>query len=227
MKLFKKLTALLLVLAMMFAFAACSSSDSDKDDKDEDKTEESSQEDKSEASEEDEKSEDEKSEDEKSEDEKSEDEKSKEDDTVAIVGEWNGTMDMSGMISLALGSLLGFEVDLNFAVDITMEFDDNGEYTMIMDVDSAIAAGEQMLEDIYAIYADSEEDPVDYETFIAQTDMDSFVDSMTAAEETVGEYELDGDKLYMDGDTENYLEFDGDTISGEIAGLALFELERA
>lgn len=208
MKLFKKLTALLLVLAMMFAFAACNKSDDDSKSKADDDSKDVG------------------TQNESSEENKSKDEKSKEDDSDSIVGEWEGTFDMSTTVSAMLTARFEFEVEVEFIIGVTLELDDNGEYTMSYDADGAVEAAEQLVKDVYDIYKDNVEDPEDFETFTADLDYEELAASLVSSEQS-GEYEFDGDKLYLDGDTENYLELDGDTLTWEVEDMFSMEFERA
>lgn len=46
----------------------------------------------------------------------------------------------------------------------------------------------------------------------------SFIDESDGSSTT---YELDGDKVYLDGDTSNYLVLDGDTMTADIDGTSM------
>ena len=183
----KKLLCLLLALVMVLSLAACSESDSKRDRKDKDKEEE--------------------------------------EEVVAleeaIIGTWtveiNFTEEMLGLDGMSIEG-----------IPVTFTFNDEGEVTLGFSDESAEILEEKMLVMMTdMVYAEMEaegmsRDEIDelFETYYGMSVSDYMVDAlkefgvsdMLAEIEETSEYEVDGDKLTIDG-TEMTAEVKGDKLT--------------
>ena len=204
----KNILALLLVLAMMLTFFGCAQwEDGDrKNDK-----EGSSQ----------------------IGDKKDDDDKNRNEDT-GIVGEWQGTLDLSIACNLLFEEMLGedlakyLEID-RFDVRTTITFEENGQYDITLNEKDV----EDALEDASDIWVDGYYEII--ELVIEEADLNmtadeyaeemlgcsveefitnAFADSLDVSSmETSGNYELNGKKLYLDEDDSYYtIALDGDQL---------------
>lgn len=163
--------------------------------------------------------------------EQTEETEEKKEDT--IVGDWKGEMDLTDFLNEKMESAMGEEMmeymemkDIVF--DVKMSFDDDGEMEMTFDGEKAVESiCDQMTDGLTRWIEDMiEESGEDYtvdevaeqafgmsleeyveENLVASMDVESLEQSES------GEYELDGDKLYV-GDEGKYftIDLDGDEL---------------
>ena len=171
-----------------------------------------------------------------------------------LVGEWSGLADIAAMCNMLFELMLGEEladylkID-SFDVTMTFSFDADGNYTIIFDEDDfAVAlesASETWIDGYYALIEhtietenlDMTAEEFAQENFgmsVEEYIEEGFASSMDAtAFETYGEYELDENKLYLDGDPEYYtidlsgdeliiVEYSGGELDGELFADVIF-----
>lgn len=162
--------------------------------------------------------------------EQSKETEEKKEDT--IVGDWKGKMDLTDLLNETMENAMGEEMmeymemeDIVF--DVTMSFDDDGEMEIAFDGEKAVESiCDQMTDGLTRWIEDLiEESGEDYtvdevaeQVFGMSLDKyveEGLVESMNV-EELVqsggGEYELDGDKLYIEDDGYFTIDLDGDEL---------------
>ena len=203
-KKFMKLAAYLVVLCMMFAMVGCGSSKDDADD-DSDKKEKVEKEDK---------------------DYKDDDEDEDDEDEASIEGEWEAEI----AIGEAINEMLGAEDEdmasyLDFSdvtVTMVMEFDDDGNYVQSF----AKKSVEAFVDDVMDIYSDGMKDYMEEQLEAQGTTLDEYLEEQDVTWDELiesslnpedlleaffdvdgeeGTYELDGKKLYLDGEEDEYV----------------------
>lgn len=209
MKKFKSILALLLALVVMFTFFGCAEQEDDDKKSDKESTSQNSD---------------------KNDDDKDREEEKEED--TGIVGEWEGTVDLSVIYNPLFEQMLGedlakyLELD-SFDVRVTFNFEEDGEYDLVFNKRDF----EDALEDASKIWVDGYYDIIELAIEDAGLDMtadeyaqealgctiEEYVSSVmvvdTSSLEQSGNYELDGNKLYVDEEDEYYIiALDGDEL---------------
>ncbi len=159
-----------------------------------------------------------------------------------IIGEWECELDMGEYMATVMGGTTGgdyFE-DLEFAINLIMDFDNDGNVEMAIDEDALEGSVDDlkkglkkgmkvMLEDMAEMYGSSIEEMIAAEGY---TDLDKYLDDALAdmdvktllegfdTSDMSGTYKIDGDKLYItqeddeEEDKDDYMlfEVDEDTL---------------
>lgn len=156
----------------------------------------------------------------------------------SIEGSWTGEINMAGLFNMILSALspdedaLDFlEIDeLNFIY--TYDFDDDGTYTVSLDADALADEIDDYIADMLDAYADYFDYLIDdndldisvdeYLEEYMMTDWDELeetleasfdIDSLAGQSSADGEYEIDGDELYLSAENATYyFEIDGDEL---------------
>lgn len=139
-----------------------------------------------------------------------------EDDKAELYGTWKGTVDLAAMVNESLKAKLGSEALEYLAVEkldvvMLLEFDKDGEYAVGFDADALETALKGQLpvwvEGFEKAMEDQGKSPADFEAEFGMSVREYLEENLLKGMEipdTKGEFELDGTKLYLDGD-ENYM----------------------
>lgn len=211
MKNIKKLLVLLLALAMVFALCACGNDADDDDDADDDKGGKVHVSDKDKDKDKD----------------KNKDKDKKASAEDLIVGDWETELNM--LDAMEMMGYEGFDELTEYfdfgKINYTMafSFDEDGEYEMSMTVDvdvlekvlrdGMVKLLEESLEGTgYTIADAAAEEGMTEDELLDELIEDSFgdLDDMADLLSYSGTYEIDGDKLILDGDEESYDVFEVD-----------------
>lgn len=223
--LLKRLLCIVLALTMVVALVACGSSDEDEDEEEDEKTAEEGGK---------KSNKDNDDEEEEEEDDKGKEDSKKED---TLVGDWEATIDLSEYLNEMLAAELGMDLEVeDFAIVMTLSFDEDGTYEAGIDTSKM----EDAMEDIVDVLWDAmmemtaeeagmsvseveemmEQQGVTKDMLMEEMDLEA---AMAEAfeefeDESKGEWVLDGDELYMaKNDPEDAdpveIEFDGDEFS--------------
>lgn len=226
--LLKRLLCIVLALTMVVALVACGSSEDEDEEEDEETVEEGG-----------------KKSNKKNNKKETEEETEPEEEEDSLVGEWEAKIDISDYISDMMYSEMGVELDVkDFALIMTIEFDEDGTYKADLDMSLMEDAMEGFIDDLWEVViemaaeqsgvtvaemeAAMKEQGVTKEALMEEMDMDAMFEEAFESfeDEAKGEWVLDGDELYMakknPEDTDPVtIEFDGDEFSivdGEFMG---------
>ncbi len=148
--------------------------------------------------------------------------------TDGIVGKWEGTCDMTKLMSNMMNELNNVDIDTVHIVELDLELNGDGTYSMKIDADSTKDSMYNYFEDLYEAYKDIAEEknvePLSYREYMYIVDA-SLNASLGAMEEELnisGEYEVDGNKIIFDEDEDFYLTMEDDTLVFEVEDAASF-----
>ena len=222
----KRLLCLVMAMAMVFALVACGETAETKDDDKKEKTSNETEATGEEAGE----TEEEPEETEEA-TEETEEETEPEEEVNPLVGKWTTEINMAGALAATFGLTEEDVEGLELPYVITMEFDEDGTVTMTSDANKLADGLEEMLV-VVALYAYAESTGTSVEEVAAALDaegvteedllkamgMDEMREEMVAElnKTETGEWELDGDQLYIDGDNRT-IDLDGDEFTVNFA----------
>ena len=150
----------------------------------------------------------------------------------SVAGDWTTQIDIGKLVAKSLGATMenaGLE-EGKYMVDVDLSFTEDGKYSLTMDTEKVKATIRELAGPlIKTIIGDMPNTPAMLDTTAM---VDNLVQEFSAGFEegsfnAEGTYELDGDKLIMDGEWQNTsLVFKGDSIDVEGAGLENYSFVR-
>ncbi len=213
--LLKRLLCIVLALTMVVCLVACGSSEDEDEDEEEETAEEGGK---------------------KSNKKETEEETTEEpEEEDSLVGEWEATIDLSDYLSDMLYAELDMELDVeDFAIVMTLVFDEDGTYEAELDISKLEGAMENLIDELWDVMMEMtaeeagmsveevealmEEQGVTKDALMAEMDFEGLFEEAFEDFDDKGKWVLDGDELYMakknPEDTDPVeIEFDGDEFS--------------